>query len=516
METQGPQAPRRSSRIVAKMGPLGKVSSWIYRYKWRLLIAFMIVMHTLGFITSIRAIMDTRTSQGAIAWGISLNTVPYVAVPAYWVFGQSKFSDYEVRRLKNILESSEQGRNTARILKEQGMLITPETDYQQQQATMLEELAKMPITRFNDADLLIDGQATFDAIFEGISTAKDYILVQFYILRDDDLGQKLKRALIEKAGDGVRVYVLYDEMGSTLSAEYIAQLRDAGILIFPFNTTQGAGHRFRLNFRNHRKIVVVDGRVAYVGGHNVGDEYLGKHPTLTPWRDTHVAVRGPVVQFVQVSFAEDWLWATGSTPKWRQGEQHELNWDPEKAPEGDMMALCLPTGPADNLETCTLFTLLAINSARERLWIVSPYFVPDEQLMSALQLAGLRGVDVRLLIPENPDQQMVYYSSFSYLEDAEKAGVKIYRYQKGFLHQKVMLVDDKFSSIGTVNFDNRSMRLNFEITMLIGDEDFAGEVEAMLENDFANSRLATATDYTDSSRLFRFAVRVARLLAPVQ
>jgi cardiolipin synthase len=305
-------------------------------------------------------------------------------------------------------------------------------------------------------------------------------------------------------------------MGSTLSAAYVAQLHDAGILVFPFNTTQGAGNRFRLNFRNHRKIVVIDGRVAYVGGHNVGDEYLGKHPTLTPWRDTHVAVRGPVVQFVQVSFAEDWLWATGSTPDWRQGEQHELNWDPEKAPEGDMLALCLPTGPADNLETCTLFTLLAINSARERLWIVSPYFVPDEQLMSALQLAGLRGVDVRLLIPEKPDQQLVYYSSFSYLEDAEKAGVKIYWYQKGFLHQKVMLVDDKFSSIGTVNFDNRSMRLNFEITMLIGDEEFASEVEDMLEDDFANSRPASATEYTDSSLLFRFAVRVARLLAPVQ
>ncbi|MEM1069000.1 MAG: phospholipase D-like domain-containing protein, partial [Planctomycetota bacterium] len=163
-----------------------------------------------------------------------------------------------------------------------------------------------------------------------------------------------------------------------------------------------------------------------------------------------------------------------------------------------------------------LFTLLAINSARERLWIVSPYFVPDEQLMSALQLAGLRGVDVRLLIPENPDQKLVYYSSFSYLEEAEKAGVKVYRYQKGFLHQKVMLVDDKFSSIGTVNFDNRSMRLNFEVTMLIGSESFAKEVETMLEADFENSRLASAKDYTQSSWPFRLAVRVSRLLAPVQ
>jgi cardiolipin synthase len=336
-------------------------------------------------------------------------------------------------------------------------------------------------------------------------------------MRDDELGRKLKDALIDKSRAGVRVYVLYDELGSKkLPVSYIDELRREKILIFPFNTTQGKGNRFRLNFRNHRKIVVVDGDVAYVGGHNVGDEYLGKHPTLTPWRDTHVAVRGPVVQFVQVSFCEDWLWAVGSTPDWQQGEKHQLDWDPEKAPNGDSLALCLPTGPADDLETCTLFFLDAINVARERLWIVSPYFVPDEQLMSALQLAALRGVDVRILIPENPDQKLVYYSSFSYLEDAEKSGVKIYRYQPGFLHQKVMLIDDDTAAIGTANFDNRSMRLNFEVTMLVVDQDFAREVATMLEEDFARSREVAATDYTEASIWFRLAVRVARLLAPVQ
>ncbi len=203
-------------------------------------------------------------------------------------------------------------------------------------------------------------------------------------------------------------------------------------------------------------------------------------------------------------------------PDWRRGEKHELDWDPDKAPEGDTLALCLPTGPADELETCTLFFLRAINSAKKRLWIVSPYFVPDEQLMSALQLAALRGVDVRILIPENPDQKLVYYSSFSYLQEAENAGVKIYRYQPGFLHQKVMLIDDDAAAIGTANFDNRSMRLNFEVTMLLVDEDFARDVEVMLEKDFANSRKTSATEYTEASLWFRLVVRVARMLAPIQ
>jgi cardiolipin synthase len=509
--------PQQESKVTAGQPPAASRPSWFKRHRKKLITAFVLVMHCLGFFTSIRALMETRTAQGAVAWVISLNTIPYVAVPTYWVFGQSKFDDYEVIRRKNILASSDTGRQTARILKEQGMLAEMETEHGRQQAALLESLAKMPITRYNHVELLIDGEETFNAIFEGIESAKKYILVQFYIIRDDELGRRLKDALIERAREGVQVYVLYDELGSSkLPQSYVEELRRERVLIYPFNTTQGKGNRFRLNFRNHRKIVVVDGDIAYVGGHNVGDEYVGKHPTLTPWRDTHVAVRGPVVQFVQVSFCEDWLWAVGSTPDWRQGEKHELDWNPEKAREGDTLALCLPTGPADDLETCTLFFLDAINVATERIWIVSPYFVPDEQLMSALQLAALRGVDVRILIPQNPDQTLVHYSSFSYLEAAEKSGVKIYRYQPGFLHQKVMLIDHESSVIGTANFDNRSMRLNFEVSMLIIDREFAREVEAMLKEDFANSQRALATQYTEASLWFRVAVRAARLLAPVQ
>lgn len=496
---------------------LESVTSWIWSHAEIVISGLMLLMHWVGIFTALQAIMDTRTSQGAIAWGISLITFPYIAVPAYWVFGQSKFLDYEIVRRRDILTSSETGRDTARTLHEEGMLFHPETEQGRQQADLLQSLSRLPATRHNHARLLINGQQTFEAIFEGIATAEKYLLVQFYILRDDGLGRRLQQALIDKAKEGVRVYVLYDELGSNkLPTRYVDELKASGALVYPFNTTQGRGNRLRLNFRNHRKIVIVDGRIAYVGGHNVGDEYLGLHPTLTPWRDTHVALQGPVVQFIQVSFAEDWLWAVGSTPEWRTRERHELNWHPVKAPEGDTLALCMPTGPADELETCTLFFLNAINAAQHRLWIVSPYFVPDEQLMSALQLAALRGVDVRILIPENPDQKLVYYSSFSYLQEAESVGVRIFRYTDGFLHQKVMLIDDRAAAIGTANFDNRSMRLNFEVTMLLVDEAFAADVEAMLKDDFACSREVAATEYTEAPLWFRLVVRIARLLAPIQ
>jgi cardiolipin synthase len=466
-------------------------------------------MHFLGAATSVQAVMSTRTSQGAIAWAISLNTFPYLAVPAYWGLGQSKFDGYELLRRTEQQEQSEAEKTALRILREQNMLLVPQTPLEESHARLLNQLSCLPITTGNSAKLLVDGEATFKAILDGMRRAQNYILFQFYILRDDKLGQECKQVFLDKAADGVRVYVLYDELGSKdLSPEYIAELRDAGVEILPFNTTRGRGNRLRLNFRNHRKIVVVDGRVAWVGGHNVGDEYLGEDPVLTPWRDTHVELEGPVVQCIQAPFAEDWNWASGRTI--------ELNWEPEKAESGEVAAACIPTGPADKLETGTLMFLHAINSAQERLWIVSPYFIPDEQLMSALQLAALRGVDVRILIPQNPDHLHVYLSGLSYLEEAEEAGVKIYRYQPGFLHQKVFLIDDRWSAIGTANLDNRSMRLNFEVTVMLFGREFAKEVEAMLLADFENSQPASATEYTESSLPYRFLVRVCRLLAPVQ
>jgi len=221
-------------------------------------------------------------------------------------------------------------------------------------------------------------------------------------------------------------------------------------------------------------------------------------------------VTGPVVQCVQVSFAEDWHWAAHEILE-------NLNWEPEPASSGESRSvLCLPSGPADPLETCTLFFINAINLAKERLWIASPYFVPDEQFISALQLAALRGVDVRILIPDESDNALVQYSAWSYVEDLEDVGIKMYRYKKGFMHHKIVVVDDEYCTVGTANFDNRSFRLNFEITMAFADGDFTQQVAEMLERDFAEARPMQTQEYSAGSFWFRFAVRSARLSAPVQ
>lgn len=476
------------------------------RQRKMLFTLFIVVAHLAGALTSIRAVMEVRTAQGTIAWVFALNTIPYVSVPAYWVFGRSKFEGYVLARRRDMNATSPTHEQHLTSLRDEGFLLDSASGH----TLTMEKLAKMRFTTGNDAELLVDGEQTFQSIFEGIEQARDYVLVQFYIIRRDNTGAELKRRLKEKARAGVRVYVLYDEVGSPeLDQSALAGLREAGVDVRRFDSTKGPANRWQLNFRNHRKIVVVDGHTAWVGGLNVGDEYMGLDPKIGAWRDTHVKVSGPVVQGVQVAFLEDWHWASHQLLK--------LNWRPQSAPSAaSRTALALPTGPADSLETCTLFFLTAINSATHRLWLASPYFVPDEQFISALQLAALRGGDVRVLLPDRIDNKLVQLSGWSYLSELEKVGIKVYRYKTGLMHQKVMLIDDDYCTIGTANFDNRSFRLNFEITLAFADAEFASQVREMLEEDFANSKRITTQQLEQKGFWFRFAVRVARLMAPIQ
>ena len=465
----------------------------------------VVAFHLLGFISSIDAVMSTRTAQGAVAWAVTLNTLPYLAVPAYWVFGRSRFEGYVTARQ----EGDQEIRYLAGLVDQKTLHLRSSRAEDRTASKTVENLAKIPYLRGNEVELLVDGDATFGSIFDGIAKAEKYILVQFFIIKDDELGRELKAALLERASAGVRVYVLYDEVGSTsLPKRYVNELRDAGVDIRDFHTRKGSGNRLQMNFRNHRKVVVVDGHSAWVGGHNIGDEYKGRDPKLGRWRDTHVRIAGPAVLPVQLSFLEDWYWAADEVP--------ELQWEPYVPTDTGADVLVYPTGPADRLESATLMFMTAINAAKERFWIASPYFVPDESIINSLHLAALRGVDVRILIPNKADHLLVYLAAFSYVEEVKTTGIKFFRYTDGFLHQKVMLVDDDAAAVGTANFDNRSFRLNFEIMAVVADPTFAAEVEQMFIDDFEKSREVQLEDYESRSFWFKLAVRLARLTAPVQ
>ncbi len=457
-----------------------------------------------AIVAAAHAVMTARTSQGAIAWAISLVTFPFITLPLYLILSPRKFQGYITARRAGELEIH---RIVDKVSEEDRAVVRAELKDEFQRFRAMERLAEMPFTHWNDAELLIDGQATFSAIFEGIDSAKEYLLVQFYIVHNDRLGTRLKSHLLAKAKQGVRVFFLYDKIGShKLSADYINDLSQGGVEIKAF-TSSNHVNRFQINFRNHRKIVIVDGHTAYVGGHNVGDEYMGEDPKLSPWRDTHVKVCGPAALGVQLSFIEDWHWIAGVTP--------DVNWKAQLLHDNDKQVLTLPTGPADEFDTCGLFFVEAINCAKSRVWIISPYFVPDESVISALQLAAMRGVDVRILLPSKADHLLVYLASFSYYQETLSAGIKLYRYEKGFLHQKVLLVDDDLAAVGTANLDNRSFRLNFEITMLFADTSFAKQIELMLIEDFSNSREIGLEEYQSRPLPFRVAVQVARLTSPM-
>ena len=464
------------------------------------------LLYLCGIIAAIDALLTARTPQGAIAWSLFLVMFPVLGLPFYLIFGGRKFSGYvNARRDENLPLQ----RKVQEVVAELPSTFQAEFKADESDLEVFERLAHMPFLAHNQSRLLIDGEATFEAIFNGIRSAREYILVQFFIVKNDILGRQLQQALINKAKEGVTIYFFYDAVGChALPSSYITALKNAGINTSPFSgSSHGGGHVFRINFRNHRKIVVVDGHTAYVGGLNVGDEYMGKHPRLTPWRDTHMEIKGPAVLAIQLAFQEDWYWM-----------KHEML--PVSIPQVcnetlSERVLVMPTGPADELETCSLLFSEIIHRAKKRVWIVSPYFVPDGAVISALQLAALRGVDVRIMLPENPDHKLVYLASFAFLEETVPVGIKVYRYVEGFLHQKVFLVDDNLAGVGTANLDNRSFRLNFEITILTYDSNFAVSVESMLKNDFECCRQLTMDEINSRPWWFKLATKISRLFSPI-
>lgn len=467
--------------------------------------AATVVVHALGIAHAAHAVMNVRSSQGAIAWGISLVTFPWLAIPLYWILGRTKFHGYaEALRLVYAQHHKLARQTYNDIAKFQVPLSNKIATLQ----PLAETFTGVPFTSGNAAELLIDGKRTYKAMLSAIAIATNYILLQSYIVNDDQAGHEFKEALIAKAQQGVNIYFLYDEIGSNkLSRSYLQSLRKSGIQVSAFHTTKGKGNRFQLNFRNHRKILVVDGEIAFVGGLNIGDEYLGKNPRLSPWRDTHMKLQGPTVQSLQASFLQDWYWATR--------QLLDVNWQIKPNRELNQSAFVLPTGPADRLKACNLFFVNAINEAQNRLWIATPYFVPDDATLTALKLAAMRGVDVRILLPNRPDHLFVYLCSFSYYNEMEAFGIKLYRYKHGFMHQKIILIDDDMAGVGTVNLDNRSFFLNFEVMGFVAAPQFVASVEKMLKDDLAVSVAVDFSDYKRKPLWFKLAVRISRLLMPL-
>jgi cardiolipin synthase len=459
-----------------------------------------LIIYSSGIIAAIDAIWHGRTSQGTLAWVLALAVIPFIALPLYLLFGSRKFHGYTKARKASKRAIKQLEKHQAQFY--QDHIKAARTQDISPTFRPLEALARLPLSDNNQVQLLINGEQTFAHIFQALDYAKQSILIQFYRIQDDQLGKRLQKMLLEKAKQGVEIYLLYDEIGSSgLNQKYIKTLRKSGIHCSRFNPLQ-IRHRMQVNFRNHRKLIIIDGETCFIGGHNIGDEYLSLNPKVGPWRDTHVQIDGPATLAAQLSFLEDWYWATNKLPI--------LPWRPYNSKKSAKV-LIIPGGPADSVETISLSFTHLIAQAQTRLWIATPYFIPDLNVMSALKLAALKGIDIRILLPLKTDNYLVSLATHNYVTELSQHGIQFFQYQAGFMHQKVMLIDQHLSFIGSANLDNRSLRINFELNALIESKETADQVESMLNNDF----LQSIPHPLIHGKLHTLLTKAARLLSPI-
>ena len=447
-------------------------------------------------------LLGSRLSGGAkVAWIFIIFGAPFFGLPAYYLLGYQRLRQLNLRK-------RERGPVRSRPQIEDNF-------YAQKFAGFTKDSQSYC---FNHAstDLLVNGEETFAAIFNEINKAKSHILVQYYILRSDRLGLELKRLLVKKAREGIKVYVLFDDMGSFwLEKKYVKDLLDAGIAVEKFFPVMSFRRFFHLNYRNHRKIVAIDGVTAFTGGLNFGQEYAsGKLLTRRQrrrkheWRDTHIKITGEAVSVIEETFVDDWFLATE-----KELSLPERQKIPETTSPGQLIQI-FPTGPTDAQPTSILFLTQLINSAKSEIIIASPYFVPDASIMNALELAVIRGVRVRILLPGVADNLIVFLISLSHAAQAQRQGMEPLHY-KGYTHQKVILVDSELAAIGTMNFDYRAFFLNFETTVMIYDKTFAKKVKMMLEKDFEGAFPLQEFAKNDPFLLKRALLNLLKLLSPL-
>ncbi|PZE20148.1 cardiolipin synthase [Paenibacillus xerothermodurans] len=456
--------------------------------------------------------LERRNVGVTWAWLMLLLLLPIVGFIIYIFMGQN-LARQRVYRMRARME-----RRVREEMHEQEHTIRDGTfDYHEPIVQKYEHLIYMnlmssasPLTQNNEVTLFIDGVHKFEALLERISAAKLHVHLLYYKIGNDDTGHRLIDALTRKAQEGVRVRLLYDGIGSLgVNKKMFRELIGAGGTVCPFFPSKIPYLNFRLNYRNHRKIAVIDGEYGFVGGFNIGDEYLGKNHKIGYWRDTHIMLRGDAVHRLQVQFMLDWGVASNE----------QLTIEPVYFPdvcELDRAAVqIVSSGPNSDKQQIKNGFIKLIFEAKHRIYVQTPYFVPDDGILNALKIAVLSGIDVRLMVPKKSDHFLVQWASFAYVGDLLRLGAKCYLYDNGFLHAKTIIVDGEAASVGTANMDHRSFELNFEVTAFLYGPEAASRLEAIFHHDMNFSQELTWETFEQRKLLKRAAESMARLLSPI-
>lgn len=472
---------------------------------------FLIIILVL-FIFQILTILVTefRRPDKAVAWLSVLFILPVIGFVMYYFLAKSYTQRRKVKR-KTRRVMKELRRDISRLSRVpgQGEREPREIERDERLYGLLRNLPEAPITKCNEVEFYYSGEETYEAILEAMAGAQDHIHLEYYTIRGDAVGLRFQDMMIRKAREGVDVRVVYDGIGSLdLPAHFVKRLEEAGVKTGCFLPPLFALVDKRLNYRNHRKTVVVDGLIGFLGGINVGDEYLGKDPRLGHWRDTHMKVTGDAVYYLQYTFMKDWFFVKGEL-------LNEGRYLPEHECRGNEMVQIVNSGPDAHWDTILEVYFSAIASAKSRIFITTPYFIPDDSINLALKTAAVSGVDVRIILPSVPDTRIVYWASMSFLEELLQAGVRFYLYRKGFIHAKVLVVDEKLATVGTANMDMRSFFHNFEQNAVLFDRHLIRRLAGQFILDMQESREISLPEFEARSRWQKGKEIGARLLSPL-
>ncbi len=367
----------------------------------------------------------------------------------------------------------------------------------------------------NSVEVYTDGANKFSQLERDLENAQNFIHIQYYIFSDDDLGQRVASILERKAKQGVRVKLIYDHVGSFgTSNKFFKRLRAAGIEAHPFFKVTFPQLGTRINWRNHRKLVVIDGRLAYLGGMNVAQRYIDGGKSFNKWRDTHVRLTGAIVKAVNYSFAVDWNFMGGPLIDDAFAEPDNYA-TPGANAISNVGAQLLVSGPTSQWSNIAFSFQKAISMARKRVFIQTPYFLPTEALLKALQTAALAHIDVRIMLPAKSDSTMLTYASASYIAECLRSGIKFYLYREGMLHSKTIIIDDEIVSIGSTNFDFRSFDYNFESNIFFYSRDFNAKMLEIFRHDISNCNRVLADNWRKRPLGNKIAESILRLLSPV-
>jgi cardiolipin synthase len=471
----------------------------------------LIINYLLSISVVITILFRNTNPTKTLTYIIVLVFFPFLGLLVYYLFGQ-EYRKNKIFNRKSVLNEKIIKSLNDELEQDEKELQELEDDFLKDKirlVKLLQKNDKSPLTKCNYLEILKNGEVKFKRLFEDLRVAEKHIHVEYYIIKDDDIGSELLNILCDKAKEGLEVRLSVDDVGASISGGMKKKLKESGVQFNSFMPVLFPKFTGKMNYRDHRKIVVIDGAVGYVGGINVSDNYVNKPNKKDYWRDTHVRLEGEAVITLQVQFLMNWDFVSDSKTKISKA------YFPNKPCKGNVAVQIAASGPDTDWANIMDIMFSAITTADDYIYITTPYFIPNDEMIMALQIASKSGLDVRLLIPDISDSWMAKYATNSYLQRLFNANIKVYRYTKGFIHAKTMVVDDVFSTIGTSNLDYRSFNINFEINAVIYNTKVSKDLKAIYLEDLENATLMDPDAWQNRSQVEKMKEAYAKLWAPL-